>query len=658
MGNAMHCSLFTRGAIASMALCLLFAAPGSAQAPPAGAVAGGTAAAAPGAGAVGGAAAPPAQPVPAIPVPQAFADTSSGQTVAVAGTNLAGKTAVVTLRSAANQETAATVREVSDRQIVFVVPAIATGRYSVMVAVAGAEARFVGTLGIVGVAPVIRRIDAISSWRDLLRGRFDFTIVGERLTTGAGCSSTKAEACGFTLVMDDQPIALTHCANAATPGANAGCFVVEEPSRRVSVLGFTTQEEGGSRQVRVAAGETLSEPKTLHVTRVTSRTIKWTSFVLFVAGLLGFILLGRQRHSSPTGNSVTLRLASWALLDEQTNSYSLSKLQILLWASVVAYCYVYLYLARVFVQGQLDDLPAVPASFGWLLGLTGGTSVLSLMLTRTRGSKGAGDAVPLLSDLVSTGGVLAPERAQYLTWTVIGCIGYVVLVLRKSPELLSALPTIDNQLLMVMGLSAGVYIGGKAVRLPGPVLNEVQTGFAAGTSTLTLRIKGQNIHRDTLVTLDGSPVQVVRAPGAATPGAVDPSLLSAIDLDIVGGQWATGDHLLRLTNLDGQYAETWFTHAMPQITNVTDGAAGADTLTAGTSEILVTITGTSLRDGSSADWLPPGATTSVVIPADKVAVTGGTTATIRVTVGAAKGSGVFGLVSPRGIRVSRPATVV
>jgi hypothetical protein len=118
------------------------------------------------------------------------------------------------------------------------------------------------------------------------------------------------------------------------------------------------------------------------------------------------------------------------------------------------------------------------------------------------------------------------------------------------------------------------------------------------------------------------------------------------------------DHLLRLTNLDGQYAESWFTHQPPVITNVTDSAGVANQLTPVTPEVPVTVIGTNLRNGSSADWLPPGATTPVLIPPGKVAVTpGGTSATVHMSVGAARGSGVFGLVSPRGIRASRSVTV-
>jgi hypothetical protein len=154
----------------------------------------------------------------------------------------------------------------------------------------------------------------------------------------------------------------------------------------------------------------LSRPISVHITRVTARTVKWVSFALLV-GLIGAVMgFGRHAHQPAAGNSTRLRFMSWALLDEQTNSYSLSKLQFLLWAAVVAYCCVYFSMANVFVQGKFDVFPALPESFEWLIGVTGGTSLLTTLLSRSRASKGAGTAVPTVSDLITTGGVLAPDR--------------------------------------------------------------------------------------------------------------------------------------------------------------------------------------------------------------------------------------------------------
>jgi hypothetical protein len=284
------------------------------------------------------------------------------------------------------------------------------------------------------------------------------------------------------------------------------------------------------------------------------------------------------------------------------------------------------------------------------------------MVTRSRGAMGSGEAHPHLADLVSSGGVLAPDRAQFLTWTVVGCVGYVVMVLQVAPEGLKALPEVPPSLLTVMGLSASVYIGGKAVRLPGPVLNDVKTTLtpaaAPAGARLTISVKGQNIHKDAVITLDGSPLQVERKPGPAGAGAVDAALVSGMDLLDVGSQWVTGDHLLRFTNLDGQFAEAWFTHEPPAITNVTDAAGAPDQLTPARAAAQVTVSGTLLRMGSSADWLAPGASAPVVISAADVQVAeDGSTATVPIPVGMQKGNGIVGLVSPRGIRASRAVKV-
>jgi hypothetical protein len=187
---------------------------------------------------------------------------------------------------------------------------------------------------------------------------------------------------------------------------------------------------------------------------------------------------------------------------------------------------------------------------------------------------------------------------------LIGTVGYVVLVLKQSPEQIGALPELRPDLVTVMGLGALVYIGGKAVRLPGPVINEVKPTAA---QDLTLTVKGQNLHKDAVVSIDRQPVEVRRGNSTPMEGAISNALSSQLELTVDAVPWATGDHLLRLTNIDGQYAEICFAADPPQLTRVTDSRNLADRIAAGAQPVDVTLAGSNLRPGSSVEWLPPGA---------------------------------------------------
>ena len=111
-------------------------------------------------------------------------------------------------------------------------------------------------------------------------------------------------------------------------------------------------------------------------------------------------------------------------LDRQSNSYSLSKFQVIAWTSVAVFGYVYLFLCRVFIQWKFG-LPPIPDGLPTLLGISAGTTVAAIGITANRGSKGAGPMHPSFADFISTGGLVAGERFQFFIWTLVGCGGFL-----------------------------------------------------------------------------------------------------------------------------------------------------------------------------------------------------------------------------------------
>src|SRR5215203_3717901 len=113
------------------------------------------------------------------------------------------------------------------------------------------------------------------------------------------------------------------------------------------------------------------------------------------------------------------------------------------------------------------------------------------------GVKGSGEEHPSVADLVVHGGVLALDRVQQVVWTLIA-LGMFIRITVSTYETASSLPEIPTELLTLMGLSSAGYLGGKLVRGPGPVVEQVTTPDAGG-----ILIKGQHLSKDAFIWLDG-----------------------------------------------------------------------------------------------------------------------------------------------------------
>jgi len=115
-------------------------------------------------------------------------------------------------------------------------------------------------------------------------------------------------------------------------------------------------------------------------------------------------------------------------LDKDTNTYSLSKLQLLAWTAAAAFGYIYLMTANLLIQWKFA-LPDLPEGLPLMLGISAGTTVSAIGLNSHVGRKGSGPVSPSAADFITSGGIVAPERLQYLIWTLIGIGGFLSLLL-------------------------------------------------------------------------------------------------------------------------------------------------------------------------------------------------------------------------------------
>jgi len=142
----------------------------------------------------------------------------------------------------------------------------------------------------------------------------------------------------------------------------------------------------------------------------------------------------------------------------------------MLWTAASIYAYTYLWISYVFVQGN-SQLPDYTDRFPWEVLLSAGTTVVSQASKGIVGTKGGGPIRPQLSDLISAGGSVAPGRVQFFSWTLVSIGAYLTSVLTTDPSHIHVLPNVPNGLLSISGISAGAYLGARAVSAPGPTLS-------------------------------------------------------------------------------------------------------------------------------------------------------------------------------------------
>ena len=317
-----------------------------------------------------------------------------------------------------------------------------------------------------------------------------------------------------------------------------------------------------------------SEDKPLILSQVPRNMPRIIAFVVLgvITGVVYLMIRTKAAQYRPFDKRS--RTFSYLLIDQETNTFSLSRLQLLAWTAAAVLAYAYVYASQYFVQAKWQ-MPEVPSGLATLLGLSVGTTALAIGATEARGSKGAGPAHPGIGDLLTNGGVFASDRLQFFLWTILGVVAFVHTTLSHDPATLTEPPKIPDSFLPLMGVSSLGYLAGKVLRKPGPIIKQIEKFPPDG-----LRILGENLSPraqvfvgSQLVTSDnirpGTPVAedeftkelVVTGlpPGAAPPAPVTttpaPPEATGPSATPVPAPPAMPPLKVRVVNPDGQSAE-------------------------------------------------------------------------------------------------------
>ena len=533
---------------------------------------------------------------------------SQGETLKIGGESLIGETAKIVLSTG---DPKATGRELEGQMtadgkwISAVIPRdVGPGRYLVSLQIKDKAALSVpGHLEVRSAEVKILGAEPLIAYED--KGVYDITLSGQNFSGVA--TDNRIE------MQDRHPSALSLC-NQDENEAKVGppCLEgVEVPSgSEGSQLNLRLRPgEGGVVQLRVRVGDSVSLPKKVTLAKISGSYIKlWSALTVLL--LMAALLWLFWKSIGPRGPSGRKRnpLAAF-LLDEQTSSYSLSRFQLLVWTTVIVFGYVYLYLSKQLVQA-VPGLPPIPDGLPALLGLSVGTAVLAVGATLARGSKGAGPIEPGPADLISVGGVIAPERVQFLIWTLVAAAGFLGIVLDSEPTTISVLPEVPASMLYLMGVSSAGYLGGKIMRNPGPVIRTVEANpagwKAAKVEDLLLRIQGDNLDKNATFRIDDKPLEKwqydVASPISQDPATAASGLCKQLDLIVHEAEMykvpmeGNKPHQLSITNSDGQSAAAPFPSDMMIISTATiiDGGKSIE------------VKGKNFAKDTSAEWIVDG----------------------------------------------------
>jgi hypothetical protein len=456
------------------------------------------------------------------------------------------------------------------------------GRYQITVSFTpkGAEAQTMvvpispdGMLHVVTKDPV--KIEAVFPEVGYpIKGRFSLMVRGDGFSHVAEDNA---------LVIEGQEREVLPACRGQEPGPDCVMVKLSDNDRDLTFSEIPPGDRKGQLKIQVRVGDKYSEKKDVTLARVPKRypaTIAVVSVLLL--GSLVVWVLGRRRRAVTGGRFPGIPSAIF--LDTATNTYSLSKFQFYLWTGAALFGYIYLTVSKSWVQWDFT-FADIPERLPGIIFIAASTTIASVGITSSKGSKGAGELQPSFADFFTSGGVVAAERLQFFVWTIIGVATFIFLTLSTEPAAIQKLPDVPERFLYLMGISSFGYLGGKLARKPGPVVTKIE----AEAGSLTLTVHGSSLSPDAVFRIDDEDIPLRVMSDEAHPDG-RPEVVATDDqpgfakvLRIVinateeGQQkWLTGEHTFTIINPDGQKAAWNFT-AAPVLTQPESPAPGGAT---------------------------------------------------------------------------------
>jgi hypothetical protein len=391
-------------------------------------------------------------------------------------------------------------------------------------------------------------------------GKYDFEIKGENLGSKDNINNIIVRINGIPI--DFKRRLAEEQSSPMSDGGDVPYLIWNWRNLRVCGFSLDTQSLHRPLSISIEVDQLSSKENP----KLTLSSVQRYTPKLIALGVLGFFivlvyLFSRQNAARYKANDRTYPTLAYLIIDPETNTYSLSMFQLILWSAATVLAYAYLAASQFLVQSTWV-LPNVPEGLPTMLGISAGTVAVAVGTSDARGTKGAGPVNPGFGDLIMTGGVFAPERLQFFLWTVLGVFGFISATLSQDPGTVNEMAKIPDNFLPLMGVSSLGYLAGKAIRKPGPVITELDpklpsTSPAPGSTPTSIRVIGAHLSPRAQVRLYGEilPSEDVK-PAAQQPQGAE--FVSECELVLTPKSVkpnVSGAVRVKVTNPDGQSAE-------------------------------------------------------------------------------------------------------
>ena len=128
--------------------------------------------------------------------------------------------------------------------------------------------------------------------------------------------------------------------------------------------------------------------------------------------------------------------------------FSLARVQMVWWFSIVFVSYVLLWLT-------MHELPHIPASVLGLIGMAGGTALIAASVDKNNDDP-LQSSTGFWKDITTDAHGVTLPRLQQIIWTLLFGLVFIQQMLSKL-----SMPDFDSSVLALMGISAGAYLGFK-----------------------------------------------------------------------------------------------------------------------------------------------------------------------------------------------------
>jgi hypothetical protein len=242
-----------------------------------------------------------------------------------------------------------------------------------------------------------------------------------------------------------------------------------------------------------AGGKGVTVAPKIVLSPCTAAWPRWVAAGVTAALLVALILLFGLRKPVKLATGLEVNRLRSLFITQATGSYSLSNVQLYCWMIAAVAAYIYVLTSHILAQGDWSFID-VPQSIVAVAMISVTTTVASSGVNSASGGGGSGGFGPSATDLISSGGDVAPERVQHLLWTLLGAPLFVLLAYRIDPATVNDAQNVPDHFLQLMGVSSAGYVGGKIARGPGPKILDISASLSgAPQQMLKLVVRGSDI---------------------------------------------------------------------------------------------------------------------------------------------------------------------